>query len=161
MSAAEHPFRYVVTNPRACEFPLDMLRHDVAEPATPEDFDLIRLLCDRDNDAALTALPRVVRVSLVGKVRPTVARWESFDCAVFDLDGTRILSPEAEHQIAYAKEMEERRIRDHAADSFQFLAAIFEHPNAQALADALVVAGLPQAEIAAARTVVERVRRKH
>lgn len=75
---------YVVETSKYGEFPLDMLRYDSAEAASPEDATLIERLnafgSDKDD------LPKRVRVTLrtASRFAPTVARWESFGCKVVE-----------------------------------------------------------------------------
>lgn len=84
---------YVVEASKYGEFPLDMLRYDSAEAASPEDATLIERLnvfgSDKDD------LPKRVRVTLrtASRFAPTVARWESFGCKVVECsDPTVMLS---------------------------------------------------------------------
>ena len=81
---------YTVELSRRAEFPLDMLRKDFAQAATPEDERLIRvlskgLLSSEDGDEeARAALPKRVLVRLKSGYRGAahVERWESFRCKV-------------------------------------------------------------------------------
>jgi hypothetical protein len=63
---------------------MDMLRHDDAEPATPEDAALIEQINNFMGNK--DALPKIVRVTLKTSSRfaPNVARWESFSARVVE-----------------------------------------------------------------------------
>lgn len=84
MRAPTLPKTYVVETSKYGQFPMDMLRHDDAEPATPED----KALIDQINDymGNKDALPKIVRVTLKTSSRfaPNVARWESFSARVVE-----------------------------------------------------------------------------
>lgn len=76
---------YVVETSKFGEFPLDMLRYDSAEAASPEDAGLIERLNDYMGPGK-EGLPKRVRVTLKTDSRfaPNVARWESFGCKVVE-----------------------------------------------------------------------------
>jgi hypothetical protein len=76
---------YVVETSKFGEFPMDMLRYDSAEPATPEDAGLIERLNDYMGPGK-EGLPKRVRVTLKTASRhaPAVGRWESFGCKVVE-----------------------------------------------------------------------------
>lgn len=65
-------------------FPLDMLRHDIAEPATPEDNTLIKRFC-QDCSPEPERMGKI-SVNLVmrdcGRFKPNTARWESFGWSI-------------------------------------------------------------------------------
>lgn len=72
-------YTYVVESSKLGEFPLDMLRRDESQAATPADQKLIDRLKSFGEDKA--DLPKTVRVTLVmtsERYPPLVARWESF-----------------------------------------------------------------------------------
>lgn len=72
-------YTYVVEGSKLGEFPLDMLRRDESQAATPADQALIDRLKSFGEDKA--DLPKTVRVTLVmtsERYPPLVARWESF-----------------------------------------------------------------------------------
>jgi hypothetical protein len=70
-------WRYTYTVTGTWPFPLDMLRYDDAQGATAADRALIERL-SQDNADSLDDLKRKSRITLVGKSRPTPARWRSF-----------------------------------------------------------------------------------
>jgi hypothetical protein len=82
LAAINGPRTYTVLMTKFCEFPIDMLRYDSAEPAAPEDAALIERLNDQENDK--TDLDRFVVINLKSDWRnaPNVARWESFNCKI-------------------------------------------------------------------------------
>lgn len=76
-------YTYVVQGSKYGEFPLDMLRRDESQAATPEDQALIDRLKSFGEDKA--DLPKSVRVTLTmtsKRYPPLVARWESFGWTV-------------------------------------------------------------------------------
>jgi hypothetical protein len=84
---------YVVETSKFGEFPMDMLRYDSAEAATPEDAGLIERLNDYMGPGK-EGLPKRVRVTLKTDSRhaPAVERWESFGCKVVECsDPTALL----------------------------------------------------------------------
>lgn len=82
----EH-YTYVVQGSKYGEFPLDMLRRDDSQAASPEDQALIDRLKAYGEDKA--DLPKTVRVTLTMSGRqypPLVERWESFGWRVIASD---------------------------------------------------------------------------
>lgn len=79
------PYRYTVRCSIYSEFPMDMLRHDSAEAASPADAELIRMLNERQ---IADCKDKHVLIELVSDWRgaPNTARWESFGCQVVKND---------------------------------------------------------------------------
>jgi hypothetical protein len=61
-------------------FPIDMLRHDQAVPATPQDKAEIERMSRDRADSREDFKPR--DINLIGLYKPNTARWESFGWAV-------------------------------------------------------------------------------
>lgn len=88
--AATKVFHYTVEGSKYGEFPLDMLRRDCSQAATPADAALIERLCAFGEGKA--DLPRVVQVNLTltsERYPPNVERWESFGWRVIASDHPR------------------------------------------------------------------------
>lgn len=116
---APQPKTFVVETSKYGEFPMDMLRYDAAEPATPED----QALIDQINDymGNKDALPKIVRVTLKTSSRfaPNVARWESFSTRVVECSDPTIAVSRPPPQMKF--DMALKSVEDHFATALASL----------------------------------------
>lgn len=95
------PKTYVVETSKYGEFPMDMLRHDDAQAASPEDQALIDAINNYMGNK--DALPKIVLVRLTTSSRfaPNVKRWESFSCRVIECSDPTISLSKSPPQMKF------------------------------------------------------------